>query len=452
MEKIKNTTLTLLSLFIFFFSCYQETAIPVEAYFSTQFVNADESVPVQVSIANLSNGSDTYQWTFEGASPASSMDENPGTITYNEAGNYTITLIATNVDGEEDIYTQQITVYDGIDLNFSVEVLESNYSPVEIAITNNTEGVGFTYEWSFEGGDPSYSTEQYPSNVLFEEPGEHQVKLVVSNGFESVEQIETIIVAPEIEANFDWVVNFDDDDYQVPVTITLNNLSVSATSYQWMLSSGNPTTSTDENPTITFSSPGTYTVSLLADNGKHTDVYEKDITVYPDTNLRTFTNVHFGINSAHNNNSIGAFYSTTNRESYTADQVSLANGATIDIVFSGLNSSFNFNKFISPDIAGSNGFTTVTNATHTKFINSQEICICGGLTVAQFDTMTNDSLLSSLIIEESSAGLQSFNQVMLPRIVLFETADGRKGAIKVKGFISDGDNSYIDTDIKIQKQ
>ncbi len=165
-----------------------------------------------------------------------------------------------------------------------------------------------------------------------------------------------------------------------------------------------------------------------------------------------FTDIKFGINSAHNNNQIGAFFSSTTRESYTANEVTDENGHLINIVFSGLNSSFNFNQFISPTIAQNNGFTPIPNAMHTKFINSQEICNCGGLSAEDFDAMTDDSFLASLIIEESAAGLQSFNQITLPRIVLFETQNGKKGAIKVKGFISDGENSYINTDIKIQKQ
>ena len=40
---------------------------------------------------------------------------------------------------------------------------------------------------------------------------------------------------------------------------------------------------------------------------------------------------------------------------------------------------------------------------------------------------------------------------MTNRIVLFETANGRKGAIKIKEYISNGTESYIFVDIKMQK-
>ena len=367
-------------------------------------------------------------------------------------GTYTISLTASNVDGESNALVQEITLFDGIDIDFSATVLESNFPPVEVVLTNGTNGVGLTYEWTFEGADPESSTRQRPDNVVFDTPGEHKITLAVSNGFETLERDTLITVLPDIDAAFAYKVDFDDDDFQAPVTLSMSNTSTNATTYKWTFANGTPASSTDKDPTVTFDTPGTYTMALLADNGKKTDTVRQTVTVLPNTNLRTFTDVRFGTNAAHNGNAIGAFFSTKTRKRYSSDQVNAANGVDIDLVFIGLNSSFSFNRFVSPTAAQDNGFMAVPNARHTKVINSQEICACGGLTDAQFDAMVDDTLLEALVIEETAAGLQAFDQVMLPRIVLFETADGKKGAIKVKGFISDGDNSYINTDIKIQKE
>lgn len=440
-------------LVVLFTACYEETALPVAVSFSTEFVGADESVPVQVDITNQSTGADTFEWTFTGAEPASSTDENPGTIVYNTAGTYTIELTVANVDGSTDTQTKSITVVDDIAIDFSTEIIDSNFSPVEVLITNNTDGVGLTYHWTFEGGIPLTSTEQHPNNVIFETPGDHLLTLEVSNGFETFSEQTTITVAPNIKAIFDWEVDFFDDDYQAPVTITMSNSSISATSYSWTLPSGTPTTSTEETPIVTFKTPGTYTIELEADNGKRTSVMTRDITILPDTNLRTFTNIELAINSAHNTNLKGAFFSTTLREVFQANEVTTGNGAEIDIAFFGLNNSFSFNKFVSPDEVGTNGFKAIPNATHTKFINSQETCDCGAsLTSAQFDEMTETSILDNLAITETNKGLLAFDNSLVPRIVLFETHDGRKGAIKIKGYVDDGASSYIICDIKVQKQ
>jgi len=448
--------LKIISLFILIgvgYSCYEETATPIEVDFTTAFVNADESVPVQVFITNDTEGAEMYQWTFEGAEPSTSTDENPGAIVYNTAGTYTITLEASNIDGVSSTTTQDITVVDGIFIDFSVEIVESNFPPVEVELTNLTDGVDLTYNWTFEGGIPSTSSEKFPPSVRFETPGEHVITLEVSNGFESFSEQTTITVAPDIHAEFDYEVDFFDDDLQAPVSIQLNNTSISATDYLWTFEGGTPATSNEENPRVTFTSPGTYNIQLVADNGKQTSTTSAEITVFSDTNLRTLTQIELGINSAHNSNTRGAFFSTSLREVFQANQVTDENGVSIDLVFFGLNSNFSFNKFVSPDQAGQNGFSTIPNATRTKIINSQEICECGAsLTPEEFDNMTDDSVLDALTITETNNGSLAFDDAELPRIVLFETGDQRKGAIKITDFIDDGQNSFIRCDIKVQKQ
>lgn len=97
-------------------------------------------------------------------------------------------------------------------------------------------------------------------------------------------------------------------------------------------------------------------------------------------------------------------------------------------------------------------FPELANANHTKFINSLEACGCGiHMSVAEFDTMQTDALLKNITITETDEGLQSFDDSMVPRIVLFETHDGRKEAIKIKSFIQEENQSYILVDIKTQK-
>ena len=62
------------------------------------------------------------------------------------------------------------------------------------------------------------------------------------------------------------------------------------------------------------------------------------------------------------------------------------------------------------------------------------------------------SFFNSLNIVESNRGKTPFTRQDTPRIILFQTQDGRKGAIKIKQFVSQGKESYILTDIKVQKK
>ncbi|WP_335966826.1 PKD domain-containing protein [Galbibacter sp. PAP.153] len=441
-------------LLLIVFSCTKEQAVPVQVDYDIVVVNDDFSAPVQVKINNRTTGADAYQWTLEGSiSNTMNTSRNPGTIVYEEGGDYLIKLKASNQDGEAGEKSFPITVFDGIDLDFDVAIVKDDFSPVEVNITNKTTGAS-TYEWTFEGGIPETSTAQHPQNVVFTAPGEHIIILKASTDFESYSQQRTISVKPYLEADFGWEVAFQDDDYQAPVTLTMTNNSISATEYQWTFDRGLPQTSTEEAPTATFDTPGVHSITLKVTNGKETKEVTKTFEVFPDTNLSTHKNVKLGINTAHNNNNIGAFFSTTTREVYTKNGVSTETGKEIDIVFFGLDGTFSFNKFIAPDkVTEETTFSAIPNATHTKFINTQESCNCSAsLSEQEFDSMEDDSLLQNIEIEETNGGSQHFTDEVMPRIVLFETADGRKGAIKITAFIKEGSDSYILIDIKTQKE
>lgn len=432
--------------------CSKEEAIPVTTDFSIEVVNNDFSVPVQVKIINLTEGADTYNWSFVGANPSSSTHRNPSTIVYSEAGNYSVKLEASNQDGEVDSKTIEIPINAEIGIGFTADILVDNFPPMEVALTNTTVGAN-KYNWTFQGGSPSSSSNQHPTTITFNNPGEHTINLEVSNGLETYQTEQTVSVAPHLVADFGYEVAFKDDDLQAPVTLTMVNKSISATNYTWTFTGGTPSTSTDENPIVTFNSPGAYTIELVATNGKETLSASQTITVLPNTNIRVFENIPLGINTAHNGNVIGAFFSTTTRKGYKKEDLTTENGAAIDLVFFGLNQNFTFNKFVSPDEVQTLTFNAIPNAIHTKFINSQESCGCAAsMTIAQFDNITDDTLLDGLTITETTGGLQDFDNTVVPRIVLFETQDGRKGAIKIKEFVVDGVNSYVVVDIKVMKE
>ncbi len=430
-------------------ACSKEQAVPVVADFQVSIVEEDYSVPVQVLLTNRTTGADSYEWIFSGAIPALSEQRNPGVIRYDKAGVYTILLRAMNRDGIEDEQQLTIDLDAPLQIDFSARVAENNFSPVTVLLENKTTGAN-SYTWSFDNGTPSFSSSQHPENILFTTPGTHTIQLEVTNGRETRTQDTTIVVAPDIVADFDWEVAFQDKDLQVPVTLSLQNKSISATAYTWSFENGIPETTTISDPEVTFSTAGVHEIVLTATNGKQTKTHKQTITLLEDTNIKVLEDIRFGINTAHNANTIGSFFSTYAEKSYSKSEVTDSNGSLIDLVFFGLNQDFSFNRFYAPDMLDDTTFEAIPNAMHTRFINSLENCNTS-LSVAQFDTMEDDRLLKTLTITETIAGLQPFDTA-IPKIVLFSTADGRKGAIKIKRFVVDGKNSYIETDIKVQKR
>ena len=167
------------------------------------------------------------------------------------------------------------------------------------------------------------------------------------------------------------------------------------------------------------------------------------------SNLRTLKDIKLGISTAQN--SIGAFYSTKLRQVIKSKEVTTTKAPLIDIAFYGFDNTFSHNRFVSPDNLETTTLTEFGNATATKFINKQESGDIN-LSVQNFESMTTDAPLKTLPIVNANYGDEYFEDTPLPRVVLFETADGRKGALMVKQVVKEGnEDSYIISDIKIQK-
>lgn len=431
--------------------CSKEEALPVNADFEFEVFNNDFSVPVEVILFNATKGADNYLWTFEGAIPQISTQRNPGIISYNAKGTYVITLKATNEDGSEDIFSQQLVIEDPIEIDFSVSPIANFFSPTTTNITNTTKGAE-TFKWTFEGGMPNSSESENPPAVIFTEVGVHKITLEATNGFETQTLTKEIEVSPLLEADFDFEISFEDDDFQIPVQVSLTNKSTSATDFSWQFTGAVNSISTEVNPTVVFDQVGVQTLTLTATNGKQTEMVSKQIEVFANTNLRVLRNIKLGINTAHNNNVVGAAYDIDTRKVFFKEEITIDSGEDIDLVFFGLNNRFTRNAFVSPDNLDTTTFTDIPDANTTVIINNLENCNCGvQLTSEVFEAMQNDIILNGFTIAETTGGNLPFDDSILPRVVVFQTTDGRKGAIQINRFVEDSTNSYIEIDIKVQK-
>ncbi|MDR0420500.1 MAG: PKD domain protein [Prevotellaceae bacterium] len=440
-------TLLITAVLIYTVSCYKEATLLVKSEFSAIVENDNYTAPVRVILENNSTGADFYKWTFEGGLPSESSEKQPPTVVYSASGTYTIVLEAWN-NTEHDIKEFTFSVDSAVNVSFDAEVLINNFAPADVKITNTTVGAS-TFEWTFENGVPASSFERNPENVHFATHGEHTITLTVSNGRQSFSTYRTVNLDAPINVDFDIEPSFDDFDYEVPFTANLINRTVSGLAYTWTCAGATIADANAENTSVIIQDAGTYLIELTATNEKETKTASRQITVKPNTNLYTVKDVKFGIKSAEQ--AIGCFYSLALREIITSDNVNATNGDKINLVFFGLDASFNRCYFTSPDLTMSSGFMEIPNATETFFINRiDETSLT--FTSSDFDAMTDDSLLETLDISGNSNINSWFTNIEIPRIVLFETAAGIKGAIKIKGFISDGGNSYILADIKFQKQ
>ncbi|MDR2292025.1 MAG: PKD domain-containing protein [Prevotellaceae bacterium] len=428
-------------------SCYKESVLLVKSEFSASIENDNYTAPVKVILENHSTGADFYKWTFEGGNPSEAAVKQPPTVVYGEAGTYTIVLEAWN-NTERDIKEFTFSVDSAVNISFDAEVLINNFAPADVKIINTTVGAS-TFLWTFDGGEPSTSTERNPANVHFANQGEHAISLTVSNGRQTFSTYKTIKLDAPINVDFDMEPSFDDFDYEAPFTANLINKTTSGLAYTWTCAGATIADENAENTSIDIQNAGTYLIELTASNGKETKTAGRQIILKPNSNLYAVKDIKLGIKSAEQ--TLGSFYSLALRQIITSGNVNEANGDKINLVFFGLDASFNHCYFTSPDLATLSGFVAIPNASQTFFVNRIDETSLA-FTLADFDYMTDDALLQTLDIKGNSNTSSWFTNVEIPRIVLFETAAGIKGAVKIKGFVSDGSASYILSDIKFQKQ
>lgn len=99
-----------------------------------------------INFTDMSTGSPTsWQWSFPGATPSSSTQQNPTNICYNTPGTYNVTLITTNAFGSDTI-----TMTNAVTVGATPAVTASSF--VTIAIGNSTQltatGGSGTYSWA----------------------------------------------------------------------------------------------------------------------------------------------------------------------------------------------------------------------------------------------------------------------------------------------------------------
>ncbi|MCY1722360.1 PKD domain-containing protein [Prolixibacteraceae bacterium Z1-6] len=247
-----------------------------------------------VTYSNLSLDATSWSWTFEGGTPENSTELNP-TITYNTSGTYNVTLIAANADGTntktavEYIQVLEPAVIPVADFSASPRVVLEGET---VSFSDLSANTPTSWEWTFEGADPGTSTEQNPT-ITYTTAGSYLVTLVATNaaGSQSISKANYIEVTEPVlfpEAAF----SADTRNIKAGDTVSFTDLtSNDPISWNWTFEGADETYSSVQNPSVTYSTPGLYSVILMATNNFGSDtisindyieVSEPDITPIAD--------------------------------------------------------------------------------------------------------------------------------------------------------------------------
>jgi len=218
------------------------------------------NVPLTVNFTDQSTNMPTgWSWNF-GDGGTSSV-KNPSR-TYTTPGTYTVRLTASNNCGSNTkTMTNYITVNCMLPPTAAFTATPtSGTAPLTVNFTD--QSTNFPTVWSWNFGDGGTSSAQNPS-YQYTTPGTYSVTLTASNGCgnASITRTNYITVCTSPAAAF----SATPTSGTAPLAVNFTDKSTnSPTAWSWNFGDGG--TASTQNPSRTYTTPGTYSVTLTASN------------------------------------------------------------------------------------------------------------------------------------------------------------------------------------------
>jgi len=228
-----------------------------------------------VSFTDTSTGDpETLTWSFGDGSTSTGPQVSH---TYSAPGVYTVTLTAANAAGPNSV-SGQVTVVDVVQPPVAVIAPFTAVAEVGQTVTllSTSTNSPTSVSWTFGDGSTALGDQV---RYAWDRPGEYRIRLAVSNSAGSSETFANIVVEARMNPP---VARFSESALTVVQgeVLRFSDLSLNApTSLSWDFGDGS--NGQGANVTHTWSSPGTYLVSLTATNEAGSDTIAKQITVDP---------------------------------------------------------------------------------------------------------------------------------------------------------------------------
>lgn len=210
-----------------------------------------------------------YQWSF--GDNSSSQTANPS-HSYANPGSYTVCL-----EIFDSLRTCWSRVCDTITIGSGGSTCNADFGyrfmgGTSVYFFSQSKGNNLNYQWHFGDGTTSSSSN---AAKTYNNHGSYTVKLVISNANckDSISKTVTLKKAPSCKALFNVTLNKQTASFSDKSTHPGN------ARYSWNFGDG--ATSTQVNPTHTYSSSGTYQVSMIISDSNCQDTAIKTIQVKP---------------------------------------------------------------------------------------------------------------------------------------------------------------------------
>jgi len=257
-------------------------------------INEGESVNFQ-GVVMSGNAPFFYYWNFGGGA-VNSNDEDPGQITFQQAGVYTVTFMVSDLDGDSDSNSVTITVNKVIpDLQPKAAIV----SPPSIMTVNEGESVNFqgdvtdgnapfAYRWDFDNAAADASVED-PGDVTFESKGTYTVVFKVTDKDGDTAQASVIITVKSPATDMKPIASIVAPVSDVTITegesVNFYGSVIYGNApfvYSWNFSGGTSDSDVEDPGQVYFYSEGEYPVTFtVTDKDGDKDSISLRVTVKP---------------------------------------------------------------------------------------------------------------------------------------------------------------------------
>jgi PKD repeat protein len=224
------------------------------------------TAPLAVTFTDTTTNTPTV-WTWNFGDGTTSSLQNP-VHTYLAPGTYTVSLTASNAGGANTFTRSNYIVVSSSGIPAPVASFSgtptAGTAPLAVTFTDTTTNTPTVWTWTF--GDGTTSSLQNPVHTYLA-PGTYTVSLTASNaGGASTSTLSNYIVV-SAAAVTPPLAGFSGTPTSgvAPLTVTFTDTTANAPSV-WAWTFGDGTTSSLQSPVHTYTSPGSYTVSLTASN------------------------------------------------------------------------------------------------------------------------------------------------------------------------------------------
>jgi len=236
----------------------------------------------------------SYQWNFSGGNIISGSGQGPYQVDWNTPSLYSLSLSVSENNCNSDVTYKSVTVLPIPVINITSNI-NDGCNPITVNFSDLTPDAA-VWNWTFNGGNPSTSTNENPSNILYNSPGTYNVTLNVVNIYGCVNSqtfTNYITSHPVPVANFTFSPTVGTPG--LPIQFSSASSSPFVTYWNWDF--GNAATSTEQNPSHSFGQTGYHTIWLVVETANGcTDSTSKEILIIDITIPNVFTPNSDGIN------------------------------------------------------------------------------------------------------------------------------------------------------------